>query len=645
MIQKKEKNNIVEFVARPGCISPLRTCAVWKPGDPLGYIRKEKDTPIFEFPLLGGKKYDALVPDTLDLAERARIGLNVLTEATDPRCDYSMYFHVLITNSIIMMHDASDCCNSKYAESRPLLRLISGDTSKMYVDKIQLKSFLRKIGNDGLVWEPIKGQPWMNLGIDACGVKHDKQFLDQLCFLDMTGRYLGVAALHYLLTEDLEWRKVGERIVEGLRKIAVYRDDFAFYEYATYRQDTKVNQNAPIAKSAVAANAFWVLQGLAQFYKITGYEPAKELAGKLARHICWHSGIFDGGKFAYEHFHSQSLGVLGMVEYGLATQDKEILEFAYKCYEDGRSIGEPLIGYFPEFINNPNNVIEEPRELHTHESCEAADMIGIAIKLSQAGIADYWDDADRYIRNHFAEGQLLKGDWINDFAKGQRPTDVRPQETDKDVVKRNIGAFSGWSTPNEWWDIERQKWYEDKGIVGGEGSKIIMHCCTGNATRAIYYAWEGILEFSEGKLKINLLLNRASEWADINSYIPYEGRVDIHVKKNCDVMIRIPEWAKPEDIKCTVGGSIRNLSFEGRYAKLGSINAEKDIVLSFPISERVIVAKIANKNYSLTIKGNDVVDIDPAGKLCPIYQRQHYRSNKAKKIKVERFVPDKNIWW
>ena len=42
----------------------------WKAGDPIGYVRSE--IPDFELPPYGGERYEALVPDTLDLQERAR---------------------------------------------------------------------------------------------------------------------------------------------------------------------------------------------------------------------------------------------------------------------------------------------------------------------------------------------------------------------------------------------------------------------------------------------------------------------------------------------------------------------------------------------------------------------------------------------
>ena len=46
---------------------------------------------------------------------------------------------------------------------------------------------------------------------------------------------------------------------------------------------------------------------------------------------------------------------------------------------------------------------------------------------------------------------------------------------------------------------------------------------------------------------MNLLLNRASKWADVYSYIPYEGRVDLRFKQPCEsVLVRAPEWVERE---------------------------------------------------------------------------------------------------
>jgi len=51
--------------------------------------------------------------------------------------------------------------------------------------------------------------------------------------------------------------------------------------------------------------------------------------------------------------------------------------------------------------------------------------------------------------------------------------------------------------------------------------------------------------------------------------------------------------------------------------------------------------------FTLIIKGNDVVSIDPRGKepSMPLYQRDKYRENKTRWIKRERFAPVEEIHW
>ena len=51
----------------------------------------------------------------------------------------------------------------------------------------------------------------------------------------------------------------------------------------------------------------------------------------------------------------------------------------------------------------------------------------------------------------------------------------------------------------------------------------VAGCCAGNCARTIYYVWEHMVDFQGGHLRVNLLLNRASPWVDVHSYIPYAG--------------------------------------------------------------------------------------------------------------------------
>jgi len=144
---------------------------------------------------------------------------------------------------------------------------------------------------------------------------------------------------------------------------------------------------------------------------------------------------------------------------------------------------------------------------------------------------------------------------------------------------------------------------------------------------------------------VNLLLNRASPWADVNSSIPYQGRVDVKVKKVYELLVRIPEWVKPDECACTVNDAERKLNWDGRYAKIGGVKPDDVATLTFPIFERTDEVSIEERKYTLVRKGNDVVDIDPPGKYYPLYQRAHYRENQVLWKKTARFVSQKLIDW
>ena len=70
----------------------------WKRGDPIGYM--QPDIPEVNLPPCNGERYEALVPDTLDLAERARLAIHGMTEPTDPEAD--SYTHLTLTTILLV---------------------------------------------------------------------------------------------------------------------------------------------------------------------------------------------------------------------------------------------------------------------------------------------------------------------------------------------------------------------------------------------------------------------------------------------------------------------------------------------------------------------------------------------------------------
>ena len=266
-------------------------------------------------------------------------------------------------------------------------------------------------------------------------------------------------------------------------------------------------------------------------------------------------------------------------------------------------------------------------------------MIAVALLLSDAGVDDYWDDADRWIRNMFAEGQLLSTDWAYHFLeaglRNPEPDSISPSMVDSfsttdRVLERNLGAFAGWPAANDWY------------VGNGPG---IMHCCTVNGARTLYWIWDRALQHNDGRLRVNLLLNRPSPWADVESHIPYLGRVDIKIKQAVSLEVRIPVWASQKETRCRVNGADRRVSWERRYCQVGSVSPGDAVMLTFPIGERTDIVHIEKERFTLVRKGNDVVSIDPSGRFHPLYQRQHYRDNATRWRSMERFASAETIQW
>ncbi|MGH9162734.1 MAG: hypothetical protein ACRD2X_22430 [Vicinamibacteraceae bacterium] len=613
----------------------------------IDYIRQ--DIPAFTIPPHRGERYDDVVPDTLDLAERARLAIHGMTSSTDPAIDYEQYFlAVFYRNPPVLRHEASDpYVQPKFFEALPLLRTVTGSTLNDHVDPVWVRMLLKSIGPDGGYYIATGGRPWFQLGISAWTpnvcledgriVSSKDAPLSQITNPTVSGRIISTMTLLHERDRDPMWRRAAEQMIRKWADLAVHRDDFSYYPVAIFVPGSKVGSDVQPPTGLLAAESgYRLIQGLAHYYRAAGYEPARDLAGRLSNYVRHHAKFFDAnGRFIDRdhpeprgHFHGHTLALLSMLEYAVVAQDKDLIDFVRRSYEWARddAFGNPLIGWFPESVR---------RDFPVSELCCEADMVALAVKLSEAGAGDYWDDADRYLRNNFAEGQLTRVDWVYRVARSLPRTTVAPNETADRPAERSLGAFSGYTTGC------------DYGITSGAPTGVAQ-CCTGNAARAIYYAWQAILEKRADEFRVNLLLNRASKWADIHSYLPYEGRVDVKVKAALPKLtIRVPAWveSRSEAVECRINGSRRRLGWQGRYVDVGAVDAGDEVALTFPIAEREVRERIGGVDYTLILKGSSVVFIDPTGEYHRLYQRDHYRASQVRWRRASRFVPDDETYW
>ena len=92
---------------------------------------------------VAGSRYAAEVPDTLDLADRARLAVPALTRHLSPEADYGVG------------DDAGSLyLAAKFAEALPMVRAMSGDDADLDVEQAMMTSLVSLIGEDGLLYTP-----------------------------------------------------------------------------------------------------------------------------------------------------------------------------------------------------------------------------------------------------------------------------------------------------------------------------------------------------------------------------------------------------------------------------------------------------------------------------------------------------------
>jgi hypothetical protein len=574
-----------------------------------------------------------------------------MTEATDPKEDYRVYWKATFrSNPPIMYHDFSDTgIAAKFMECLPRMRIMSGSNQGDHIEHRWKELLLDQIEADGLVHTKLDDRL---LPPSKPSTSHGVSDGESLIDMQVNGLMLGAVSTYIALGAGESWEPVGRGLADGLSSLAVRDGQYAFFPKWTYVPGQAVGPDAARPLGTQAAYGMWPGRRLIAFYNVTGYEPALALAGKLCRYVHDQSQYF-GQDYAFMsddpdpagerhhviHFHHHSMTILAWLEYAKASGDESMLAAAVSAFEKAKTYGEELTGFFPESVG--------PDVPHTSEICEVGDMVSIALGLAAAGAGDqYWDDADRWVRNQLAEGQLLRYDWIYRLNMADPPTDLQPNMTADRVGERNVGAFAGWQSLNDWVEFRRASdrgGVRDVSPIQGPNESMseyygrtfgpqalghvqgIMHCCTANGARALYDAWRNIIHHEGDQVSVNLLLNRTGGPVDVDSHLPYTGQVDVRIRQACNLSVRLPGWVELSKVECTVDGSGHSVSFGGRHAKVGALKPNQTVTFRFPLGEQTSRVSVKNQWYFLVRKGHDVVNIDPHGRLSPLYNRDHYR--------------------
>lgn len=579
-----------------------------------------------------GKRYRILVPDTLDLAERAKLSVHGLTGFLDPGANFGPYGHAYFDANPPYMSDLAGGPPNwgKIVESLLMARTMCGSIENLEIEAATLR---------GMLSLPVMQPDGKNYAY-----ARDYLVINPAAPTPLSRSMLALMVLQQIAPRP-ELKILIDRMARDHVRVAQHSAEGLFYsDPPPSMGDSRIG---------VLGNAFPIfvngcaIRALCRWSDLTGERGYLETAGGLSRFALqdryWvpeagpkavvgaERGQFNG------HTHSYTQCLMGLLCYAIASQDSSLKEFVRSSYEYVRNFGIGRIGNFGE-------------------GCTTGDMTWLALKLSDSGVGDYWDDADRYVRNHLAELQLTDG------AKLRQVTESMPNgrgkwddahgpltslgETSDRVVDRSVGIFLSDAT-------HPARIPKD--------SMMLTVCCTGNCTPAMYCAWESVVRCTNEAAQINLFLNRASPWLDLDSYLPYEGKVVIHNKNTRKLSVRIPGWVDIKDVQSRINQRLAAPIVAGRFLVFERIPAHADITLAFPLREITELHAMAwkqsdfwqectnpganwrSKNptrYTCRFRGNTLINISPRdeGTGYPLYERDFLRRPKAPMQMVERYI-------
>ena len=579
-----------------------------------------------------GDYYEATVPDTLDLAEHARLSVRGLTRFLNPDKDFSPYGHAFFNVKPPIMTNvwAQGPHNwGKISDGLIQTRLICGSKENLELEEKTLRGMLKWAKEDG-------STPLARIMLALMSL--ERQHPDP--------------GLH----------RVIERMAASFATAAKGDEERAyFYDFEQLPPDNKDTKLGIIGYGWHAFIQGNALRTLSRWHMQSGDAASIQLATRLKNFtldpILWEGEegpkAVVGEEHAHfrGHHHSYLTGLLGLLWYAEATHDTRLMQFVRDGYEHYRTFGIARVGLFGE-------------------GCSVADMTMLAIQLSELGVGDYWDDVDSYVRNQLIELQITDADKLRRASQSEpilakldpdgtdglqklaseveKPLPLKPlEETEEDVCERNVGAFlSEASCPTH---IPKQRF-------------LYTICCTGNCTAALCAAWDATVRCREGVAQINMLLNRASPWLDIDSYLPYEGKVVVRNKTAHTIFIRFPLWVDCPAIQARINDKPTSTNWIGQYLALNGLEPDDVISFDFPMRETVETYTLKWKQddfwmestdpgsnwkptpdpdrYTFHFRGNTVMDVSPRRSIndYQFYARDDLIRDKAPMRKLTRFV-------
>lgn len=557
---------------------------------------------------------ERVVPDTLILEERAEMALNAMIGVADEDYESIPFFAGNFKSQPAYMTHGNWDFGSSHGRLTDSILLVREMTGSKYGEEAEMqyrKNLLSFFRADGLSYR-------RNTFDEETILEHQARFEESASMIDQRAVILGLTTW-FLAEKDEEIKAIADRQVSALKRIARKERDSWYYPASEYTGHGWPSFDAVHTRLAVDPCAMWGRQvaPLARYYELTGNTDALELSENFTANILYRSGAFnkDGsfnGALEYRngHFHTRMGTLASVAKLGELTRNSAYISWTKRSF-DWAMTRCTSFGWTPGDMHD---------QAYEHETCTLVDAINTAAILARNGYPEYYGYVERFLRNHLTESQLTDVSWIHEYDK--KDMDIPKSKTYYKVAQRLRGAFSGYSAPND---------FVYDGKKGRGHIMDVQVCCVASGARGLYQGWQSAVTCERGRVSVNLLFNRGTQWVDVKSYLPHIGKIELDINEDIpELLVRIPEWVAYGAVGIERKFGVNTVNVTGRnvawlykyYINLKKANKGEKITIEFPLEERVTEEYAVDNKYSVRWRGDDVTGISPAGTYYPLYNKR-----------------------
>ena len=211
------------------------------------------------------------------------------------------------------------------------------------------------------------------------------------------------------------------------------------------------------------------------------------------------------------------------------------------------------------------------------------------------------------------------------------------------------GAWAGWSSPTQFLAAEETLHWGGDELRGK--TRLFQNCCGGSGAHALFVAWKNAAWVEDGKLHVNLHIDKSLPEAEIRGYQPWDGLLTLVLKRPMEVRVRIPDFVPPDQFKVQAENKKIAIRIEGGFAELLGCAPGETIRIRYPLPVKVEKLEIGNPGfrrypYEVVWKGDTVLRMTFTGEEVqtgysdfeqkdvrvyygkagpePLYQREHF---------------------